>query len=125
MELLIPYEEDVLRVKKVLYEELEHLANEHGSELDLLEPFTLTGPEELGDWGVRLRILGKVKPGQQWGLQRVLRQHVLDAFQENGIQMAKPRQEIVVLSAPHPNEISEQYAPSDGSSDVHHGEFGD
>ncbi len=98
VDFIIPYEEDVQHVKNVLKVGLDKLREERGEALDMLEPFEITGPKSIDERGVRLRILGKVEPGHQGRLQRVLRQYILELFRENNISMAVPRREIVMVN---------------------------
>lgn len=97
LELLIPYEHDVSQVMDELRSSLAELRLDDALKLVLLDDFSVTGPEELAEWGQRVRILAKVRPGQQWGVQRKLREHVLDTLNQHDITLAKPRSEIVVI----------------------------
>jgi small conductance mechanosensitive channel len=63
----------------------------------LLETPTVTGIEGLDDWAVRLRIMAKTTPGQQWAVQRHLRREIRLVFAEKGIEIAFPRQDVMVL----------------------------
>jgi len=62
---------------------------------ETVKPALLEAPETLGwlgfsDWAVRVRLMAKVKPGQQWAVSRVMRQHALEALQSEGIRVAVP-----------------------------------
>ncbi len=98
IELLVPHSEDVKRVIGVLRESLERLATQPEVEYMLLEPFSVSGPEEITDWGQRVRILAKVRPGQQWGVQRLVRREVLALLAANDITLCRPRSEVVVIT---------------------------
>jgi small conductance mechanosensitive channel len=50
----------------------------------------------LGDYGITLAILGKVRASEQWGVGGELRKRLLAAFNSNGIQM--PQQQRVILT---------------------------
>ena len=99
LEIVLPFGYDVQTVMEEIRSELEHVVLSHDIANAMLGPFSVTGPEELADWGVRVRILAKVEPGTQWALQREIRQHLLDLFKRQGIEMAKPRHEVVLISA--------------------------
>ncbi|HFC12825.1 MAG TPA: mechanosensitive ion channel family protein [Anaerolineae bacterium] len=97
IEILIPHEEDIEQVISLLQNDLAQLATQPDYASDLLEPFSVSGPEELTDWGQRVRILAKVKAGQQWGMQRQLRRYLLEFLATNNISIAKPRSEVVII----------------------------
>ncbi|MEN9979968.1 MAG: mechanosensitive ion channel family protein [candidate division WOR-3 bacterium] len=44
-----------------------------------------------GDSGVRIRVICKVKPGEQWAVERELRLEIKKAFDESGIEIPFPR----------------------------------
>ena len=50
----------------------------------------------LGDYGITLAILGKVRASEQWAVGGELRKRLLAAFNSNGIQM--PQQQRVILT---------------------------
>lgn len=97
IEILIPHEEDIEQVISLLQNDLAQLATQPDYASDLLEPFSVSGPEELTDWGQRVRILAKVKAGQQWGVQRQLRRYLLEFLATNNISIAKSRSEVVII----------------------------
>jgi small conductance mechanosensitive channel len=63
----------------------------------LLEAPTVTGVEGLDDWAVRLRIMAKTAPGVQWDVMRHLRRQIRLDFADKGIEIAFPRQDVLVL----------------------------
>ncbi len=63
----------------------------------ILEAPTVTGVEGLDDWAVRLRIMAKTAPGAQWDVMRHLRRQIRLDFAEKGIEIAFPRQDVLVL----------------------------
>ncbi len=63
----------------------------------LLETPTVTGVEGLDDWAVRLRIMAKTAPGAQWDVMRHFRRQIRLDFAEKGIEIAFPRQDVLVL----------------------------
>ena len=74
----------------------------------LLEPVTVTGVEGLDEWAVRLRMLVKTAPGQQWDVQRYLRRQVHHSFTQKGIDIAFPRQDVMVLTAANASGIGKR-----------------
>jgi small conductance mechanosensitive channel len=60
-----------------------------------VKPVLLEAPETFGwigfnDWAVQVRLMAKVKPGEQWNVSRAMRQHALEAFQAEGVRVAVP-----------------------------------
>jgi small conductance mechanosensitive channel len=63
----------------------------------LLETPVITGVEDLGDWAVQLRLMVKTQPGTHWQVMRWLRREIHLAFAKEGIDLAFPRQDIMLL----------------------------
>jgi len=66
----------------------------------LLETPQVTGIEGLDEWAVRLRMMVKTKPNQQWEVQRYLRRCIRLEFAAQGIELAFPRQQVALLNPP-------------------------
>lgn len=98
LELMLPYDEDFGRIFTLVRDLLAKLELDPSVSAHLLESFSVSGPEELGDWGVKLRILAKAQPGQQWGVQRIVRRSILEKFQLEGIAFAQPNQKIMLIA---------------------------
>ena len=60
----------------------------------ITESPVVTGVEDLEDWSVKLRIMVKTVPGEQWGVKRYMRKAVLQEFSKRGISIAVPRREV-------------------------------
>lgn len=63
----------------------------------LLETPVMTGVEDLGDWAVQLRLMVKTQPGAHWQVMRWLRREIRLEFAKEGIDLAFPRQDIMLL----------------------------
>ncbi len=63
----------------------------------LLETPVVTGVEDLGDWAVQLRLMVKTQPGAHWQVMRWLRREIRLEFAKEGIDLAFPRQDIMLL----------------------------
>ncbi|MFQ5399593.1 MAG: mechanosensitive ion channel family protein [Anaerolineae bacterium] len=94
----ITYDADVDRAVQTLEEIGAAMQEDDTIAPSLLEPAVVTGVEGLDDWAVRLRIMVKTLPGQHWGVQRYLRRRIHLVFAEKGIDLAFPRQDVMVLS---------------------------
>jgi small conductance mechanosensitive channel len=93
----ITYEEDVDRAIQTLTEIGVNLSDDEEISPQLLEGPVVTGVEGLEDWAVRLRIMVKTLPGQQWSVQRHLRRQIRLVFEQRGIDLAFPRQDVLLL----------------------------
>lgn len=93
----ITYDDDVDKAMGVL-QEIGRMAEEDEAIKDkLLETAVVTGVEGLDDWSVRLRLMVKTKPGEQWAVQRWLRRQIRLTFAEAGVELAFPRQDVKLV----------------------------
>lgn len=96
----VTYEEDVDTAVQTLQEIGEAMAEHKMMGLLLQEPAVVTGVEGLEDWAVRLRIMVKTMPNAQWEVQRYLRRQIRIIFAEKGLELAFPRQDVMIVSDP-------------------------
>jgi moderate conductance mechanosensitive channel len=94
----VTYDEDVDTAVQTLQEIGEAMAKDETMAVLLQEPMTVTGVEGLEDWAVRLRIMVKTLPNAQWEVQRYLRRQIRIIFAEKGLELAFPRQDIMIVS---------------------------
>lgn len=94
----ITYDVDVDAAAGVLNEIGQQMMADTAVAPLLLEPPTVTGVEGLDDWAVRLRIMAKTAPGEQWTVQRHLRRQIRLVFAEKSIEIAFPRQDVMIVS---------------------------
>ncbi|MDX1664889.1 MAG: mechanosensitive ion channel family protein [Candidatus Promineifilaceae bacterium] len=94
----ITYEDDVDRAIEAL-EDVGRLlmADEEMRPLIVDEP-TVTGIEGLEDWQIRLRLMVKTRPDKRLDVERYLRHEIQRLFDERGLTLASPRQEVVIIS---------------------------
>jgi len=95
----VTYDEDIDQVVETLRQIGAAMSDDETMGPLLFEIPVVTGVEGLDDWAVRLRIMVKTVAGQHWGVQRYLRQQIAQVFEQKGIELAFPRQEVMVLSA--------------------------
>ena len=60
----------------------------------VLEPPRVLGVEALAADGISIRLTVKVTPGSQWELERALRQHIKQVFDEASIQIPFPQRTV-------------------------------
>jgi small conductance mechanosensitive channel len=95
----VAYEEDIGRALATLERIGRDLHQDEEFASSLLEEPKVSGPEALGDWSVTLRIMVKTEPGQKWTVLRELRRRVKETFEQEGIEMPYPRQEVLMRSS--------------------------
>jgi len=96
VDLGVAYEEDIGRVVAALAKIGQDLYQDEEFASLLLEEPTVSGVEALGDWAVTMRIAVKTKPGKQWDVARELRRRIKESFEQEGIEMPYPRQEVLM-----------------------------
>ncbi len=94
----VAYEEDIGRVMAALGDIGHDLYHDEEFAPLLLEEPTVSGVEALGDWAMTIRIMVKTKPGKQWDVARELRRRIKESFEQEGIEMPYPRQEVLMRS---------------------------
>ena len=97
VEVGVAYEAHVADAEAALEEAGRQLAADPEVGSLLLEEPAVTGIEGLEDWQIRLRILAKTQPGQQFDVERRLRAIIRAVFAERGLSLASPRQEVVLI----------------------------
>ena len=95
----ITYQEDVDLALETLREIGKAMIEDEVQGPLLIEEPIITGVEGLDDWAVRIRIMVRTQPGQQWGVQRYIRRQIHLVFAQKGIDLAFPRQDVMLLSA--------------------------
>ncbi len=99
VEVGITYDEDVDNAITSLQTINRKLHNDPTFKDILLEEPVVTGVEGLDDWAVRLRVMVKTVPGEQWNVQRWLRRQIRQDFAQDGIDIAFPRQDVMIVNA--------------------------
>ncbi len=105
VDVAITYDDDVDTAVKTLQEIGQMAMDDKMIGLLLQETPVVTGVEGLEDWSVRLRIMVKTLPNGQWEVQRFLRRQIRLVFEENDIDLAFPRQDVMIRNIgkkPHP-----------------------
>lgn len=95
----ITYAEDVDLAIETLQKICAALEEDEQMKESVLEPAIVTGVEDLGDWAVVLRIMVRTLPNAHWDVQRYLRRQIKLVFDQKGIDLAFPRQDISIVNA--------------------------
>lgn len=96
----IAYDVDVAAAMAALEEIVAEMLDDPTVSMLVVDEPQVMGVEGLEDWQVRLRLMAKTLPGQQFEVQRYLRRRIRRVFLEKGLELASPRQEIVIRSQP-------------------------
>jgi small-conductance mechanosensitive channel len=86
-EVQVAYGTDVDRARQVIDRVGAEMAADPVLAEQIVEAPHVERINELGDRGITLLILGKVRPATQWSTSGELRRRLLAAFDENGIEM--------------------------------------
>jgi moderate conductance mechanosensitive channel len=89
MDVAIGIDGDVERASQVLQQTATRVCTDETIASDVLEPPELLGVESITLTGVTLRLRIKTKPGAQYRIQRVLREAIKQALDEEGIGLAQ------------------------------------
>ncbi len=96
VEVLVSSDGDVDRATEVLREAAADVAADEKLAKSFLGDPEVTAFEDLSAESVRLRLMVKTAPAQQWVVQRALRGRIRERFAAAGVPLALPRREIVV-----------------------------
>lgn len=94
----ITYETDVAQAIQTMQEIGTMLRKDMVIGALMIDDPEVTGVEGLDNWAIRLRLIVKTLPGQQFEVQRQIRQHVQRIFSQKGIAMAYPRQDVRIVT---------------------------
>lgn len=94
----ITYETDVAQAIQTMQEIGTMLRKDMVIGALMIDDPEVTGVEGLDNWAIRLRLIVKTLPGQQFEVQRQIRQHVQRVFSQKGIEMAYPRQDVRIVT---------------------------
>jgi small conductance mechanosensitive channel len=89
----LAYEQDAAKGMATAKEVVDAWCAEHADVV--VEPPLVQGLLSLGENGVRIRIVVKVKPMQHWQAEQELRLRLKQAFGETGIEIPYPRRVVV------------------------------
>lgn len=94
----VTYAEDVDTAVQTLQQIGQEMYEDEEIQGLLQEHAVVTGVEGLDDWAVRLRIMVKTLPNAHFEVQRYLRRQIRLTFAEKGLELAFPRQDIMIVT---------------------------
>ncbi len=92
----VAYDSDLAEVRSILQEAVSEVCTREEFTESVLEPPTVLGVESLGADGITLRVTIKVDPGNQWSIQRAVREHVKVVFDRHHIEIPFPQRTVWV-----------------------------
>lgn len=92
----ISYNDDIDRATAVIQSVCDRLGEE---DENIVEAPKVLGVQALGSSEVVLRVIGQAKNGEQYGVERKLRQAIKEALDENGIEIPYPHQVYISKTA--------------------------
>jgi small conductance mechanosensitive channel len=91
----VAYDTDIDRASAVINRIGEEMQSDPAWADKIIEPPSVMRVNALGDSSVALKVLGQVKPAQQWAVSGELRKRVLAAFAAEGIEIPFPHQVLI------------------------------
>jgi small conductance mechanosensitive channel len=91
----VAYDTDIDRASAVINRVGEEMLSDPAWADKIIEPPSVMRVDALGDSAVALKVLGQVKPAQQWAVSGELRKRVLAAFAAEGIEIPFPHQVLI------------------------------
>ncbi|WP_042148714.1 mechanosensitive ion channel family protein [Paucisalibacillus sp. EB02] len=88
VDISIPYDTNIDKATQILEEVCERAARDEA----IVEGPNVIGVQAFGSSDIVLRVIGKTKNGEQWGVERNLRKAIKEALDLNGIESPYPRQ---------------------------------
>lgn len=86
----VPFNSDIAKIKKVVKEVSKQLLADPELGPGFIEPLKSQGADVIADSGIVIRIKYMAKPGTQFPIRRRANAMIMQAFAENGIEIAFP-----------------------------------
>jgi small conductance mechanosensitive channel len=95
LDISVAYDTDIDRASAIIDEVGRSLTTDDKWRHRIIEPPSVQRVNALGDSSVALKVLGQVRPAEQWAVAGELRKRILAAFAAEGIAVPYPRQVMV------------------------------
>lgn len=96
----VAYDADLEKVKKVINEVGEALANDEDWKADFIKPIAFDRTLSFDESAVTVRALGDVQPGRQWAVSGEFNVRLKAAFDKNGIEIPFPQRVMHMVQDP-------------------------
>lgn len=95
LDISVAYDTDIDRASGIIDEVGRSLTEDPAWRDRVIEPPSVQRVNALGDSAVTLKVLGQVRPAEQWAVAGELRKRILAAFAAQGIEIPFPHQVMV------------------------------
>lgn len=112
LDVLLAYGTDIERATQVVNDVGNALLADPAWRRRMLEAPHVERVEALGEYGITLKILGRVRATEQWAAGGELRKRLLAAFATHGIEIPRP-QRVVLARSPEPLDGATLGGPTD------------
>lgn len=92
VEFQVAYEEDIDHVIEVINKASENIKKEF---TQIIEGPSILGVSELGESGVKIRVMAKTLPMEQWAIENELRKRIKKALDIEGIEIPYPKRVVI------------------------------
>lgn len=89
VEMRIAHGQDIKAAMGVMQRAGEQVMAQAEVDFELIEPITATGPLQVDEWGVTLRVSGRTPPLMHYGLERDIRLACIQALEGAGYTLAR------------------------------------
>ncbi len=100
LDILVSYEEDLHRVRQILKDVAHDMWEDDDYRKLILQEPEVWGIQSLDPDGVKMRIVLKTAPMEQWGIAREMRERIVARFAYEGISIPRPQRVVWHKDAP-------------------------
>jgi small conductance mechanosensitive channel len=110
LDISVAYDTDIDRASAIIDEAGRSLTTDEEWRNRVIEAPSVQRVSALGDSSVTLKVLGQVRPAEQWAVAGELRKRILSAFATEGIEVPYPRQVMVSAGPPQKEQARDPEA---------------
>ncbi len=110
LDISVAYDTDIDRASGIIDDVGRSLTTDEAWRDKVIEAPSVQRVNALGDSSVTLKVLGQVRPAEQWAVAGELRKRILAAFATEGIEVPYPRQVMVTAGPARTAEATEPEA---------------
>ena len=107
----VSYDTDIDQASEIMKSVADELWRENREDATILEEPSVWGVQELGNDAVVIRLVVKTDPSEQWGVGRILRARIKNAFDDAGIEIPFPQRTVWIRNESDNAESAEPPSP--------------
>ena len=100
LDIEVAYDTDLATAKRVIKDVADSVWNDHLDNATIIEEPEIRGVERFGESAVVIRLACKVEPGEQFAAARVIRGRLIEAFDDEGIEIPFPQRVVWMKQEP-------------------------